>query len=40
GQEELQTISSTVPKITTRSNHRFKQPVIAKEERSKKQTAD
>ncbi|MCY8320675.1 amino acid adenylation domain-containing protein [Bacillus inaquosorum] len=40
GQEELQTISSTVPKITTRSKHRFKQPVIAKEERSKKQTAD
>ncbi|WP_367387404.1 amino acid adenylation domain-containing protein [Bacillus vallismortis] len=40
GQEELQTITSEVPKSTTRRKHRFKQPVIAKEETSKKQTAD
>ncbi|MEG7378241.1 amino acid adenylation domain-containing protein [Bacillus subtilis] len=39
GQEELQTISPEVPKSTTRRKHRFKQPVIAKEETSK-QTAD
>ncbi|MCO4850729.1 non-ribosomal peptide synthetase [Bacillus vallismortis] len=40
GQEASQTISSEVPKMTARRKHRFKLPVIAKEETSKKQTPD
>ncbi|MCY7822955.1 amino acid adenylation domain-containing protein [Bacillus spizizenii] len=40
GQEELQPISSEVPKMTARRKHRFQQPVIAKEERNNNQTAD
>ncbi|MCY7795565.1 hypothetical protein MOB54_10175, partial [Bacillus spizizenii] len=40
GQEELQPISSEVPKMTARRKHRFQQPVIAKEERNNNQAAD